>query len=188
MKESIESAKSRPTYFSAFIFQGFPDPEVLHVTHKYFADQTPESAAEIEEIMDEFFASPKKFPRAVFSEQQMFGPDKDVRVLTPKSVDLKAWFPELRDSLEKFKKDEHGEYKPHVTTDEDLIDLPFAGYGLMYDGKIIRYYPNEALAADVMAQAPEEPDTSPQEDKWDSEFEEDVDAMLRRRWPDGPKD
>lgn len=183
MMESIESAKSRPTYYSAFIFQGIPDPEVAHVTHKYMADQTPESAAEIEEMMDDYFASPKKFPRAAFTERQMFGPDKDVPVLTPKSVDLKDWFPELRTSLEKFKKDEHGEYKPHVTTDQEVIDVPFAGYALMYDGKIIRYWPNDDTAADVAALAPEGPSELAREDRWDSEFEEDVDAMLRRRWP-----
>jgi hypothetical protein len=145
---SIDDAKKKPTYYSGFLFDGISDPEELHVTHKYFGELKDEDAVRVLQIIDDYFKEPRKFPRCVFDQREMFGPDKDVPVLTPKEFDPDDFFPDLKKQLDEFRKDDF-DYHPHTTTKLEIVDLPFSGYFLCYDSEVVQVWPSDPSRAEV---------------------------------------
>lgn len=134
------------TCFSCFLFEGEEDFEKLHVTHKYFAEQPAANIYHICKIMDAYFAAhPFKPVDLVFDKEEWFGKDKEVRVLTP-STSIKAppkahpLLLDLREELDQFRKDDYSTYKPHVTTDLEVIDRPLVNYIFVVGAKVLRKY------------------------------------------------
>lgn len=130
-----------PKYWTCFYYEGFT-PNQLHCTHKFFGDLSKNELESVIKIMDKHFNSTpfEKF-KVTFGKEEMFGPDKDVRVLIP--VDNKNYnkfLIPLRDKLNKYRTDDYDSYKPHVTTSMNKVDLPFKGYAFMYGEDFIRKY------------------------------------------------
>jgi hypothetical protein len=52
---------------------------------------------------------------------------------------------DLRDLIDPFHKDWFGNWKPHITTDLEQIDLPFTRYCICQGDKILREYSGETV-------------------------------------------
>jgi 2'-5' RNA ligase len=130
-----------PKFWTCFYYEGH-HPDLLHCTHKYFGDLNKNEISVVTRILDNHFENnPFKSFKVNFGKEEMFGQDKDVRVLVPtdnKNYD-KFLIP-LRDKLNKFKTDDYDKYRPHVTTNINKVDLPFKGYALMYGGEFLKKY------------------------------------------------
>lgn len=104
------------SHYAVFTFENMLDVEHNHVTLMYFGKLNPGADEEIIKIMDKYFNenNPQPF-EASFSKVEMFGPDKDVRVLI--ADDPGQFLGDLRELLEPFNASEFKDYKPHYTTD-----------------------------------------------------------------------
>lgn len=124
--------------YTAFIFEEI-DPDLLHCTHKYLGDLSDNQIAGVRQIVDQYFRYTHipRLPQAVFSKEDFFGPNKEVRVLKPRSWVPNRWLLDLRNMLGNFRKDDFDSYQPHVTTLENIIDLPFSSYALIGDKQIL---------------------------------------------------
>lgn len=123
--------------YTCFSFKNI-DPDTLHCTHKYLGEQSEEKIELLLAHLKTYFRTPRDFPRARFENEHFFGPDKNIRVLSPKSWQMRGWFYELRDSFISFRNDDYDNYHPHVTTEfESVIDKPFSSYDLIRDKKVI---------------------------------------------------
>jgi hypothetical protein len=129
-----------PTWWTCFYFEGDTPPD-LHCTHKYFGDLEDAAVEEIKELLIQYFdKKPFKPFQITFNKEKMFGPDKDVRVLTPTEYNKDNLLLDLRSKFDKIKEDNYPSYKPHVTTDKELLEKPFKGYALMFgDKKVLDY-------------------------------------------------
>lgn len=121
-----------------FLFQGYDNESlnVIHVTHKYF-DTTEKKEEILQSLKDHFNDAPfKPFP-GLFDKVEMFGKDKDVRVLRPGAAD--AFLPDLKEKLDAIRKDDFPEYKPHVSVSQnvDKVDGVLDRYVLVQGGKVI---------------------------------------------------
>jgi len=130
---------SNDTYWSCF---GFEDeiPDDLHCTHKYFGEQDADTIKEITQVLDDHFKEePFKDINAVFDEEDFFGEDKDVRVLSlAEDEDKNKFLLDLRSKLDAFAEDRHPEYKPHVTTDLPIVDKPLTRYCFCQGDNILK--------------------------------------------------
>ena len=131
---------SQETFWTCFAFDGI-EPDDLHCTHKFLGEQSPGQLAEIKDVLEKHFRdNPHRTFTHRFSEPEMFGPNKDVRVLRLETHEIPPEFlPDLREQLDRFRDDNYlGGYKPHVTTDQDVIDRPLSRYCLCQGNKILR--------------------------------------------------
>ncbi len=129
-----------PTWWTCFYYDGFT-PDDLHCTHKFLGVLEDTAVEEVKKILDQYFNSKPFTPFKVsFCREDFFGPDKDVRVLTPIEYNPENFLLDLRSRLDNYKEDNYPDYRPHVTTEKPIIDKPFYGYALMYDDKIIKSY------------------------------------------------
>jgi hypothetical protein len=124
-------------YYTAFLFEGYT-PEELHVTHKYFGEQTPERMIAIWEIVDWWFSeNPFRSFVPVFNRVDLFGPENNIRVLTPslslnETLRITDFLPGLREKINIFRKDDFGEYRAHVATDlPEIVDKKVDRYALI---------------------------------------------------------
>lgn len=121
---------------------GFDDihPDELHCTAKYLGDLTPGSVAIVHVILEQYFRKNGfKGLNPVFQKEEMFGPNKDVRVLTPTDrVGDHNYLMDLFNRLDRIYQDKWPVYSPHVTTDRPIITMPLTRYCFMNDDKIIR--------------------------------------------------
>lgn len=120
--------------YTAFLFDGYPDSNVLHCTHKYIGDVDNETLSEIRGIIGNYFKTSKLAPSIVFEQEAFFGEDSDVRVLIPKEFNKEDFHPALRSALDSFRKDDF-DYSPHVTTTLDKVNFPISDYALLVDGE-----------------------------------------------------
>lgn len=123
--------------WTAFCFEPYT-PEQLHCTHKFFDEQSVATTVEIAEIIDRHLKGGFKPFKIFFDREEMFGPKKDVRVLTPSYCNLGQFYPELRAELNRFRKDDWP-YSPHITShDIHSINLPFHSYVLMRNDEVVK--------------------------------------------------
>jgi hypothetical protein len=135
------------TYWTCFAYDGV-HPDELHCTHKYFKDQTPETMEQIRKIIDEHFkAKPFEPFTTRFDQVNMFGENKDVRVLRPAVDDLSLYHLDLKEKLDEFREDRFPDYCPHVTTDLDVVEMPFARYCLLQGSNVLAEWKAPAVAA-----------------------------------------
>lgn len=141
----IDAAKGKhvpdhPTWWTCFYYAG-DTPSDLHCTHKYFGDLEDESIEKVKKSLKQYFEKKSFKPfQVTFNKEEMFGPDKDTRVLTPTEFNKEDMLLDLKSKLDKIKADKYDTYQPHVTTDKDLLEKPFKGYALMFgDDKILDY-------------------------------------------------
>jgi len=93
----LEAAKGKhvpdhPTWWTCFYYEG-ETPSDLHCTHKYFGDIEDKVVKEIKEQIESYFKKkPFKPFQITFNTEKMFGPNKDVRVLTPYGIIMKNIF------------------------------------------------------------------------------------------------
>lgn len=129
-------------YYLAFVYtNSHAQADVLHCTHKYLGQLTDAEMAKTEKIVDSFFATDvRELPRAKFDRRQHFGPNQDIPVLTSANFN-EGSFKQLRGKLDEIRADDYPEYRPHVTTDQDVVDLPFAHYALISKAGIHRTWP-----------------------------------------------
>ena len=114
-----EDQDSQPSSYLILGFEGETDLEHNHVTVVYFGKRTDEENEEIHSIVSEWYNEndPTAF-EASFTEEDMFGPNKDIRVLKAEKPEL--FFPDLRNILSKYNASKFKDsYKPHVTTDKE---------------------------------------------------------------------
>lgn len=130
-----------PKYYTTFLLAGY-DPKDLHCTHKYLGAQTPGDLEAIKGILDGFFQAPHKFPVLRFEVPRLFGPNRSIRVLSPRRFDPPTLFPKLREMLQHFRKDDYDDYTPHVThATLEVVDLTIVGYALMQGDKVCAQWP-----------------------------------------------
>lgn len=129
-KISLEEAKKKPYYWTTYLFEGI-DPNDLHVTHKFLKSQSEEDKEDILSILNEYWNKNvfESFT-PVFDTEDFFGENRDIRVL--RCNDSRFNRTDLRDKLDKFAEDQHGSYKPHVTTDLPRLKKKIIGYAFMY--------------------------------------------------------
>jgi len=141
----LEAAKGKhvpdhPTWWTCFYYSGHTPPD-LHCTHKYFGDLEDEAVDKIKELLKQYFSKkPFKAFQVTFNQEKMFGPENDTRVLIPTKYNKENFMLDLKNKLDIYKDDKHGSYKPHVTTDKPLIEMPFKGYALLFGDDIILDY------------------------------------------------
>jgi len=129
-----------PTWWTCFYYEGAA-PTDQHCTHKYFGDLEDQAVDEIKELLEQYFEKkPFKPFQITFNKEDLFGPKKDVRVLTPTEYNKEQVMLDLRSKLDKFKEDNFPDYKPHVTTDKEILEKPFKCYALMHGDKIVTKY------------------------------------------------
>jgi len=150
-KEVLENEEDhKESWWTVFLFKDIPNPNDLHVTHKYFGDIgeefTEENLESVIETIDGYFEN-KEFHsfQLDFSKEEMFGPDKDVRVLTPSSLsDIEKdeyFLLDLKGELDDICPDDWPDYKPHVSTEEiTVVDRPIVGFALMKGSRPFREY------------------------------------------------
>jgi 2'-5' RNA ligase len=127
------------SYWTCFAFDDI-HPDNLHVTHKYLGEQPNASLAIIHVILDRYFRK-NGFDglHPVFSEERMFGPNNDVRVLVPLDrVGDHNYLMDLFVRFDRIHQESFPEYKPHCTTDLKNVTKPLTRYCLMSDHNIIR--------------------------------------------------
>lgn len=139
-KRKEEHIPKEPSWWTCFYYDGFT-PDQLHCTHKYLGVLDDTSIKEIKKILDQYFDNKpfEKF-KVSFNKETFFGKDNDIRVLTPIEFNPEHFLLDLRSRLDKFKKDDYDSYNPHVTTDKSRVDLPFKGYALLLDDKMIKTF------------------------------------------------
>lgn len=125
--------------WTCFAFDGI-HPDELHCTSKYLGEQSSGSVAVILTIIENYFRKNGfKGLNPIFQHEEMFGPDKDIRVLTPTdNVGDHNYLMDLFNRLDRIHQDDWPEYKPHVTTDRPIVTMPITRYCLMNDDKIMR--------------------------------------------------
>ncbi len=137
--------------YTAFLFEGQPDPDKLHCTHKYFGEVSDLGFTHIQSIIDEHFRNRivRLPPRIVFSKKELFGPYKDIPVLLCSSHAPDDFLCQLRSKLVALKVGEEDkyEYRPHVTTDRKIVEETIVSYALMVDGQVRRQWPLTPLTS-----------------------------------------
>lgn len=112
-------------YFTCFGFTNFDvaDLDKFHVTHTYFGHLNTDQVNAIIFIINKYLQHSKchpSWPLVGFNKVDMFGPNKDIRVLRPPSVaslDI-SFLGELRSVLEDYQTEgECYPFNPHLTTD-----------------------------------------------------------------------
>lgn len=129
-------------YWTCFAYDGI-EPSDLHCTHKYLGEQPEINVQQILDLLDLHFEERSYTPfTPSFDREDFFGHDQEIRVLTKddEKYPNSLFHPDLRLLLGVFRKDDFPEYKPHVTTDEQIVDLPLTRYCLMQGDKIIKEY------------------------------------------------
>ncbi len=110
-----------------YLAMGFDDDESLsrkHITVVYFAEQSKEAVKDIARIVDEYIKENgfKSF-EIDFDKIEMFGPNKDIKVVRPGTPESSSdlYLPRLKKALYKHNGSAYKDqpYKPHVTTDND---------------------------------------------------------------------
>lgn len=129
-----------PTWWTCFYYEG-ESPSDQHCTHKYFGDLEDKAVEEIKKLLVQYFdKKPFKPFQITFNKEDFFGPEKETRVLTPTEYNKENLLLDLRSKLDKFKEDNYPNYKPHVTSDKEILEKPFKGFALMYgDDKVLDY-------------------------------------------------
>lgn len=136
-------------YYTAFVYKNH-DPKELHCTHKYLGALDADQATLVISMVDGWFKRTllNSFPRVAFTEVDLFGPKKDIRVLKPKEGNGGlSVFDSLRGALDLFRPDDFPKWNAHVsTTDLNSVHIPFFSYALLdNDGTVIReWFPSEA--------------------------------------------
>ena len=151
--KEIADMNSSDPYWTAFTFAGEPDPNKLHVTHKYFGKLSFLQSCALLAIIESFFDVTDGFRKfnASFSRADLFGPEKNIRVLRPVHwSDFEEGYKEnscheLRDLIEHFRVDDYPSYSPHVTTSfgESAIHGVISGYVLMCGESIVKKWSTE---------------------------------------------
>lgn len=121
-----------------FMFDGVAHPDVLHVTHKYFRDF--KDLKKLIQILEKYFADhPFHDIKVKFADPEMFGENKDVKVLRPAQQKVRLFLPDLKDMLEEIEKDKWTEYKPHVAVSDNIdeLDIPVVDYAIVSGGNIL---------------------------------------------------
>jgi hypothetical protein len=126
---SLEKGKRKideKDFMTAYELEGHPD---LHISHHYFRDLTMPQIAQVKnEIQKHFAKNPLTNKQLSFVQPEMFGEDKDIRVLTNDNA-VPHLDPNLKDSLNKIQPSRYN-YRPHISTDTHPS----------VSGKIKRYY------------------------------------------------
>jgi len=138
-------AKVIPTYWTALVFDVENDPNRLHVTHKYLGILDDFEVDDVVETIDRWLGDGWMPVRAVWDQEDQFGPERDVRVLKPTDptpVTEHSLLAPLRVDLDQFREDDWESYEPHVSTErEQIIVSPLVEYVLMYDEEVVRSWP-----------------------------------------------
>ena len=128
------------TWWTCFYYEN-NTPDELHCTHKYFGDLEETEIETIKSIIKDYFKdNPFKSFQVTFHKEEFFGKDNDIRVLTPTDYNKELFLLDLKSKLDNIKEDKFDTYRPHVTTNRDLVDLPFKGYALLFGDDIIQNY------------------------------------------------
>lgn len=141
-KQAGDAAKpDHRTWWTCFYYKG-ENISKLHCTHKYFGDLTPEQVSVAKKDLGKHFKNNEYTPfKVTFDQEEFFGVDKDIRVLTPKDFPETEKRLDLKKDLGKIVKDNYPDYKPHVTDEtRKSISKPFVGYALMYGDDIVKSY------------------------------------------------
>lgn len=135
---------SNETYWACFAFED-EIPDDLHCTHKFFGEQTENMRDAILNTMENYFTkNPYQTIEAKFDHEEFFGENKDVRVLRLEdSASLDPFLLDLRKKLDAFADDRFPGYKPHVTTDLDVVEKPLTRYCFCQGDKILREWKAE---------------------------------------------
>jgi hypothetical protein len=129
-----------------FLFEGVKHPDILHTTHHYF--KTIKDPQDIIDVLEKYFKThPFHSFKPTFKDVELFGENKDVRVLRPADQQKKMFLLDLKEQLDELEKDKYREYKPHVSVSSnvDEVNFPIVNYALVQGGKIL-WAVNEELS------------------------------------------
>lgn len=127
-----------PKYYTTFLFRGVTNPRTLHCTHKYLGELNAQDLNLVEYLLAEYFQIPRRAPLWLFTIEDFFGPQKDIRVLKvpPFFTDPLA---SLREKLSKIRKDDYP-YTPHVTTGtREFLDIKMDRYALVSNEEGVKW-------------------------------------------------
>ncbi len=91
------------------------DPSLLHTTVIYMGEYSPEKHQTVVAKLDEALSEGFKEIPVTFDFEEMFGVEKDVRVL--RSNQNENFFPQIREALSDLNASMYKDFKPHITTD-----------------------------------------------------------------------
>jgi len=126
-------------YWTAFTFRAEPDPNRLHVTHKYLGELSEVSAsAALKRVSAYWKVYPLKTFFARFSVEDYFL-EGTLRVIKEETPDASAFqgFWKLRKELDDFRVDDYA-FNPHVTTALPRVHAYIDSYVFMRDLEIIK--------------------------------------------------
>lgn len=118
-----------------FKFEGVDDANLLHCTHRYFADDSGVSRDQVITVLRNYFSA-KPFQPFVVPFTKLtpeFGKDGTYRVVEPESN--KHFLLDLKKLLDTLAPDAWPDYRPHTTVgrNTDEIVKPIVDYVLMDD-------------------------------------------------------
>lgn len=122
-----------------FLFEGIADPQVLHVTHKYFGKDFSDVKA-VTDILETYFKACPFFPMRVrFNRIAMLGDSNEVKVLLPENDDNAPFREGLKRRLDELVPDKYPRYLPHVSVNDNMddCDIPLSDFALVKGGEVI---------------------------------------------------
>jgi hypothetical protein len=144
-KLKIEESKLNRAWWTAFYFDFEPDPNSIHITHKFLGKLSMFESCAAEAAISKHFRRAggfKPFPVA-FDKVEWFGPNEDIRVLRPHDqvsffhYYFDAQYHTLRTAINGLRRDEYL-FNPHISTERPHVHGVLAGYALMHGQRIVR--------------------------------------------------
>ena len=123
MLDLLEKGMREPDendYMTAYSIEGHPE---VHLSHHYFRNLNPDQIKNLTGLMQQHFGKkPLEAKTVGLQNQEMFGPEKDIRVLVNDEL-APHLDPELKNKFNEIAPSKYP-YRPHVTTGGSPGDLP----------------------------------------------------------------
>lgn len=130
-------------YYLALGFEGEPSLNKMHCTVTYLGTKTQGELLDIIHIVNERIkAFPLEKKTVLFNKVEMFGPEKDIRVLRPNTTDLSCFRPDIKERLKHHDASAFRDsFKPHVTTDRKTFNGTINRLVLATGDRVIKSWP-----------------------------------------------
>ena len=166
----VQEGKQHQAVWTFYTYEDTPNHNLLHTTHHYFAESTRDVLEQVIPVVKSYFEShPLKARTVKFDRVEMFGEDKDYRVLLPAAEHVDAFDLALQEALNEIEPSKFPSYRPHISVNRNMDEYEgtIAGYHVGVGDEIVLSIPaskeettTPGINYDV---GPEDPDAEPGE-------------------------